>query len=50
MWRTVIQIARKPTELFFHVSGALNKTPSETWRRNAPLLRWRDGRRIVPLP
>lgn len=26
------QVARKPTELFFPVSGALDKTPSETWR------------------
>jgi hypothetical protein len=26
---------RKPTELFFPVSGALNKTPTETWRQYA---------------
>ena len=26
------QVARKPSELFFPVSGALYKTPSETWR------------------
>ena len=28
----VYQLVRKPTELFFPVSGALYKTPSETWR------------------
>jgi hypothetical protein len=33
------QVARKPTELFFPVSGALSKTPPETWRRYAPLFR-----------
>lgn len=26
------QVARKPSELLFPVSGALHKTPSETWR------------------
>jgi hypothetical protein len=26
------QVARKPTELFFPVSGTLYKTPAETWR------------------
>jgi len=31
------QAARKPSELFFPVSGTLNKTPAETWRRYAPL-------------
>jgi hypothetical protein len=33
------QVARKPSELFFPVSGTLNKTPTETWRRYAPLFR-----------
>jgi hypothetical protein len=33
------QVMRKPTELFFPVSGALSKTPSETWRQYAPLFR-----------
>src|SRR2546422_2102830 len=28
---------RKPTELFFPVSGALSKTPAETWRPSATL-------------
>jgi hypothetical protein len=31
------QVVRKPSELFFPVSGTLNKTPTETWRRYAPL-------------
>ena len=33
------QVLRKPTELFFPVSGALSKTPPETWRQYAPLFR-----------
>jgi hypothetical protein len=35
----VYQVLRKPTELFFPVSGALNKIPEETWSRYAPLFR-----------
>ncbi len=35
----VYQVVRKPTELFFPVSGALAKTPPETWRRYRPLFR-----------
>ncbi len=31
------QAAHKPTELFFPVSGALDKTPAETWRSYGPL-------------
>jgi hypothetical protein len=33
------QVIRKPTELFFPVSGSLSKTPPETWRQYAPLFR-----------
>ncbi len=33
------QIARKPTELFFPVSGRLSKTPSQTWAAYGPLFR-----------
>jgi hypothetical protein len=29
------QVIRKPAELFFPVSGALSKTPAETWRQYA---------------
>ena len=35
----VVQVVRKPTELFFPVSGTLNKTPAETWRQYEPLFR-----------
>jgi len=35
----LVQVARKPAELFFPVSGALNKTPSETWREYEPIFR-----------
>jgi hypothetical protein len=35
----VYQVIRKPTELFFPVSGRLSKTPSETWRQYEPLFR-----------
>lgn len=35
----VYQVLRKPTELFFPVSGALNKMPEETWRRYGPIFR-----------
>jgi hypothetical protein len=31
------QVVRKPTELFFPVSGVLSKTPPDTWRRYGPL-------------
>jgi hypothetical protein len=35
----VVQVVRKPTELFFPVAGVLAKTPAETWRTYAPLFR-----------
>ena len=35
----VYQVVRKPTELFFPVSGTLFKTPSETWRQYSPIFR-----------
>jgi len=35
----VYHVLRKPTEVFAPVSGALNKTPIETWRQYAPLFR-----------
>jgi len=35
----VYQVARKPTELFFPVSGVLAKTPQETWREYGPAFR-----------
>jgi hypothetical protein len=33
------QVIRKPSELFFPVSGTLYKTPPETWREYAPLFK-----------
>lgn len=35
----IYQVVRKPTELFFPVSGTLNKTPAETWRQYGSLFR-----------
>ena len=35
----IYQVVRKPAELFFPVSGALSKTPTETWREYGPLFR-----------
>lgn len=33
----IVQVVRKPTEMFFPVSGSLAKPPAETWRRYGPL-------------
>ena len=44
----VVQVARKPTELFFPVSGALDKAPAETWRRYAPIFREHATATITP--
>lgn len=33
------QVIRKPSELFFPISGVLHKTPTETWRQYAPIFR-----------
>jgi len=33
----IVQTVRKPTELFFPVSGSLAKTPAETWRQYGAL-------------
>jgi hypothetical protein len=35
----LVQVARKPSELFFPVSGVLHKAPAETWRQYEPMLR-----------
>ena len=35
----IYQVVRKPSELFFPVSGTLNKSPTETWREYGPLFR-----------
>src|SRR5262245_66424525 len=44
----VVQIVRKPTELFFPVSGTLNKAPAETWRQYEPLFREHSTGVITP--
>src|SRR5260221_4627171 len=33
----IVHVARKPTEMFFPVSGLLAKAPAQTWRRYGPL-------------
>jgi hypothetical protein len=35
----IYQVVRKPSELFFPVSGTLYKTPAETWQQYAPLFK-----------
>jgi hypothetical protein len=42
------QVARKPSELFFPVSGTLNKTPTETWRQYSPLFQEYSTKVISP--
>src|SRR5436190_22865020 len=42
------QVVRKPTELFFPVSGALAKAPPETWRQYGPLFRRHSTVVITP--
>jgi hypothetical protein len=42
------QVARKPAELFFPVSGVLSKTPGQTWAAYAPLFRRHATAAIPP--
>ena len=44
----LVQVVRKPTELFFPVSGTLSRTPPETWRRYEPLFRAHSTAVITP--
>jgi len=44
----IYHVVRKPTELFFPVSGVLSKEPNETWREYAPLFRRHSTRLITP--
>jgi hypothetical protein len=44
----VYHLMRKPTEMFFPVSGALNKAPADTWREYAPLFREYSTAAITP--
>lgn len=42
------QVMRKPSELFFPVSGALYKTPAETWEEYGPIFRKHSTEVITP--
>ncbi len=44
----VYQVVRKPTEMFFPVSGVLKKMPAETWRQYGPLFRQYSSATITP--
>jgi hypothetical protein len=44
----IYQVIRKPTEMFFPVSGVLSKTPPETWRQYGPLFRQHSTAVIAP--
>ena len=44
----VYQVIRKPSELFFPVSGTLYKTPAETWQEYAPLFKRHSTRVMTP--
>ncbi len=44
----VVQVIRKPTEMFFPVSGTFAKAPPETWRRYGPLFREHSTAVITP--
>jgi hypothetical protein len=44
----VYQVMRKPTEMFFPVSGALAKAPAETWAEYGPLFREYSTATITP--
>jgi hypothetical protein len=51
VWFTVngiYQVIRKPSELFFPVSGTLYKTPTETWRQYGPIFRQHSTATITP--
>jgi hypothetical protein len=43
-----VQVVRKPSELFFPVSDALNRTPAQTWRSYGPLFERHSTSRITP--
>jgi hypothetical protein len=44
----LVQLARKPTEIFSPVSGVLDKLPAETWRRYEPIFRAHATATITP--
>jgi hypothetical protein len=44
----IYQVVRKPSELFFPVSGTLYKTPTATWREYAPIFRKHSTKVMTP--
>jgi hypothetical protein len=44
----IYQVVRKPSELFFPVSGTLNKTPSQTWQQYGFIFRANSTATITP--
>jgi hypothetical protein len=44
----VVQVARKPSEVFFPVSGSLSKVPAQTWREYGPLFEAHSTTVITP--
>ena len=51
VWAAVnwmVQVARKPSEVFFPVSGSLAKTPAQTWRQYGPLFAKHSTAVITP--
>jgi hypothetical protein len=44
----LVQVARKPAELWFPVSGVLSKTTAQTWQAYAPLFRRHATASITP--
>lgn len=44
----VCQVVRKPSELFFPVSGTLDKTPAQTWHSYGPIFRKHSTAVITP--
>jgi hypothetical protein len=43
----VYQVLRKPSELFFPVSGSLNKTPAQTWREYSSIFKEHSTRVVT---
>jgi len=44
----IYQVVRKPTELYFPVSGVLSKTPAQTWRSYGTVFRMHSTQAISP--
>jgi hypothetical protein len=44
----IVQLVRKPSEVFFSVSGSLSKAPAHTWREYGPLFETHSTTVITP--